>query len=59
MNSPIVPTNHSAATGHRWRALHIATRTVVGSRPVWPVGGSVGWDSSVVIVGGVYPPRSP
>src|SRR6478735_5639260 len=32
--SPTVATNHSAATGHRCRALHIAMRTVAGSRPV-------------------------
>ena len=31
--SPIVATNHKAATGHRCRALHIAMRTVAGSRP--------------------------
>ena len=30
----MVATNHSAATGQRWRALHIATRTVAGSRPI-------------------------
>src|SRR4051794_21624751 len=29
-NRPIVATNHSAATGHRCRALHAATRTVHG-----------------------------
>ena len=25
-------TNHSPATGQRWRALHMAIRTVAGSR---------------------------
>ena len=32
MNSPIIAMNQPAKTGQRWRALHIATRTVAGSR---------------------------
>ena len=36
-NRPIVNTNHAATTGQRWRALHVATRTVNGV-PGEPVG---------------------
>ena len=35
----MVATNHSAATGQRCRALHIAIRTVAGSRPGVLTGG--------------------
>ncbi len=31
---PIVAANHRPTTGKRWRALHIAIRTVSGSRPL-------------------------
>jgi hypothetical protein len=31
-NNPIVAMNHTTITGQRWRALHMATRTVAGSR---------------------------
>ena len=36
-NTAMVPMNHAAATGHRWRELHIATRTVAGSRRLFVV----------------------
>ena len=57
--SPIVATNHRAATGHRWRALHIATRTVAGSRPepvftgCW-VSDELGGPDGSVGIGAVY-----
>ena len=35
-NRPMVAANHRTTTGQRWRALHIATRTVAGSRPGAP-----------------------
>jgi hypothetical protein len=36
-NTAMVPRNHAAATGHRWRELHIATRTVAGSLRLFAV----------------------
>ena len=38
---PIVATNHRVTTNQRCRALHIATRTVAGSRLPWWAGRSV------------------
>ena len=46
-NSPIVNTNQAATTGQRWRALHVATRTVSGRPDVAGAGsGCHGLDSS-------------
>ena len=44
-NRPIVARNQPANTGQRWRELHIATRTVAGSRDMvtgtpWTLGTS-------------------
>src|SRR5690349_598776 len=41
-NSPIVAMNQPAKTGQRWRELHIAMRTVAGSRP--DEKDACGWD---------------
>ena len=46
-NSPIVPTNQIANTGQRWRELHIATRTVAGSR-IFVIGSGVAIAFTVV-----------
>jgi hypothetical protein len=43
-NTPMVNTSHSAATGHRWRELQIAMRTVMGGRRAGTCGDAEGVD---------------
>src|SRR6188472_4147096 len=61
-NSPIVPTNQTAATGQRWRELHIAIRTVAGSR-ILVIGSGLAivltWSHDISQAGAGARPRGP